>query len=284
MQCSVVKKSECGKYDFGYCLFSPEFFLQDKLACWEILEKKCSNAVNYYFHHSRDIISRIDEKVVCYDLTDGLPKFFDGGVEVIDIGSAKKAAKKGDFVISRLRSYLEEMGIVESRRTKQLFSTEFLVFRSITERLSTYTLFALCMTKVVQTILKRGQYGTEHPRFYDFLLTHLPIPDCLLPLDENIKEVVKRALKIRAYSRKAYTQAQTVLLSELGLADWQPEHCLTFIKNYSDTRRSGRIDAEYFQPKYDEIIKAIKDYSGGWDTLGNLAAMKKWGTIYDVAH
>ena len=45
---------------------------------------------------------------------------------------------------------------------------------------------------------------------------------------------------------------------------------LTFIKNYSDTEQAERIDAEYFQPKYEEIITAIKAYKGGCDVLENL--------------
>lgn len=35
------------------------------------------------------------------------------------------------------------------------------------------------------------------------------------------------------------------------------------------------MDAEYYQPKYDDIVNAIKDYAGGWDTMGNLATMRK---------
>ena len=76
-------------------------------------------------------------------------------------------------------------------------------------------------------------------------------------------------------SEAVYNEAQTLLLAELGLADWQPKQQLTFVKNLSDTESTGRIDAGYFQPKYDEIINAIKNYSGGWGTLGNLATLKK---------
>jgi len=76
-------------------------------------------------------------------------------------------------------------------------------------------------------------------------------------------------------SESTFNEAENILLSELGLTNWQPKHQLTFIKNYSDTQQAGRIDAEYFQPKYDEIIKAIKNYSGGWDTLDNLVRIKK---------
>ncbi|MCY3727921.1 MAG: hypothetical protein OXF97_02840 [Nitrospira sp.] len=74
-------------------------------------------------------------------------------------------------------------------------------------------------------------------------------------------------------SKRVYGNAQNILLSELGLTDWQPKRQLTFVKNYSDTEQAERIDAEYFQPKYEEIANTIKAYKGGWDTLGNLVAL-----------
>ncbi len=76
-------------------------------------------------------------------------------------------------------------------------------------------------------------------------------------------------------SEAKYTQAQTLLISKLGLVDWKPKHQLTFIKNYSDTQQAERVDAEYFQPKYEEIVKVIKSYPGGWDTLENLVSIQK---------
>ena len=274
MQCSILKKSDCAKYDFGHLLFSPEFFLEDKLGNWENLDKRSSKVVDGYFLHVKDTVQTIDQNSICYDLTDGLPKFFDRGIEISAVNSTKKVAKEGDFAISRLRSYLEEMGVVESREKPQIFSTEFLVFREKTNTISAHTLFALCMTKIVQTILKRGQYGTEHPRFYDFLLTRLPVPDCLLSMDAYIKKAIQLALKNRSRSIDIYTGAQTILLSELGLTVWKPKRELSFVKNFSDTKKVNRIDAEYFQPKYEEIIKAIKSYAGGWDTLRHLVTLK----------
>ena len=42
------------------------------------------------------------------------------------------------------------------------------------------------------------------------------------------------------------------------------------MKNFSDTQKAERIDAEYFQPKYEEIIETVKKYKGGFEELGNL--------------
>jgi len=186
MQSSVVSKRECAEYDFGHLLFSPEFFLTDKLDSWRLLQKQAPKSVCDYFHHIDQTVNQISEPSVCYDLTDGLPKFFDGGEVVDKINSAKKIAVEGDFAIARMRSYLEEMGIVESNAKPQVFSSEFLIFRAKTDKISTYTLFALCMSRFAQTILKRGQYGTQHPRFYNFLLLNLPVPNSLLSLNHLV--------------------------------------------------------------------------------------------------
>jgi len=50
---------------------------------------------------------------------------------------------------------------------------------------------------------------------------------------------------------------------------------LAFVENFSEIQRAERFDAEYFQPKYEEIVAAVKKYKGGFDELGNLAKIKK---------
>ena len=70
-------------------------------------------------------------------------------------------------------------------------------------------------------------------------------------------------------------QAQTLLISELGLADWRPTQQLSFVKSFSDLAQAERMDADYFQPKYDDIVNSIKNYPGGWAALGNLVTMHK---------
>ncbi|GAW86475.1 type I restriction enzyme M protein [Bathymodiolus platifrons methanotrophic gill symbiont] len=90
-----------------------------------------------------------------------------------------------------------------------------------------------------------------------------------------IEKTIKKSIAILDESKEKIDFSKNLLLSELGITNWQPKHKLFFIKNYSDTEQSKRIDAEYFQPKYDEIINAIKAYKGGWDALGNLVDVKK---------
>ena len=103
----------------------------------------------------------------------------------------------------------------------------------------------------------------------------IEIPLLCNQLQNGITLSFNKAVDSIQASEAVYNDAQTLLLAELGLADWQPKHRLTFVKSFSDTQRAERIDADYFQPKYDEIVNAIKNYAGGSDILGNLTTLKK---------
>jgi len=54
-------------------------------------------------------------------------------------------------------------------------------------------------------------------------------------------------------------------LEELGLLNFKPKHQLSFETSKKEIEKAERFDAEYFQPKYEEIIKKIENYEDGWD-------------------
>lgn len=95
-------------------------------------------------------------------------------------------------------------------------------------------------------------------------LKRIEIPLLCNKLQERITLCFDKAFHLIQASEVKYRQAQTILLSELGLISWQPKHQLAFVKNHSDAQQSGRIDGEYFQPKYEEIEEAIKNYPNGY--------------------
>jgi len=65
-----------------------------------------------------------------------------------------------------------------------------------------------------------------------------------------------------------YESAQKLLLDELGLSNWQPSTKNTAICNFKDSfGKTGRLDAECYQPRYAEMVNAIQRYPGGFDLL-----------------
>ncbi|MCK5506716.1 MAG: restriction endonuclease subunit S [Thermodesulfovibrionia bacterium] len=89
----------------------------------------------------------------------------------------------------------------------------------------------------------------------------LPVPILDVQFQKYIKHTINVAYNTQTEAKLNYERAQTLILSELGLLDWKPKHSLSFVKNYSDTKRAGRCDAEYFQPKYTEILEIIEKNS-----------------------
>ena len=106
-------------------------------------------------------------------------------------------------------------------------------------------------------------------------LKRIEIPLVSNELQTRITLAFDTAFDLAQASDTKYHEAQAFLLGELGLAHWKPKHQPCFITSFANAWRAGRVDAEYFQPKHDEVIAAIKSYAGGWDTLGSLVMMRK---------
>ena len=105
-------------------------------------------------------------------------------------------------------------------------------------------------------------------------LKRVEIPLVSSELQQKITRSFDSAFSLIQSSEAQYQEAEALLLSELGLADWQPKRQTESVRNFSDVWAAGRMDAEYYQPKYDDIVDAIKGYTGGWDTMGELVSLK----------
>lgn len=162
------------------------------------------------------------------------------------------------------------------------FSDEDIVFASYLVRVNPDPkivtpeyLTAFLNTKYgVIDIKRRARHSVNQSNVNLEEVKRIEIPLLCNQLQGKITLSFDKAFDLLQASESAFHQAQTVLLAELRLSDWQPKHQLTFVKNFSDTKSAERIDADYFQPKYDDIVNAIREYPGGWNTLGNLARLK----------
>jgi len=75
---------------------------------------------------------------------------------------------------------------------------------------------------------------------------------------EKIAELSNKSWQEFQGSKIFYSQAENLLLEELGLKDFKEDNSLFSIVNLSDVKSSHRIDAEYFQEKYGKMIEVVK--------------------------
>ncbi len=96
---------------------------------------------------------------------------------------------------------------------------------------------------------------------------HLNLEDCkrnlLIPLfslkfQKEIKHLFEKSIWVKTQSKDLYAQSETLLLNVLGLADFSPGTEKINIKSFKDSFvATGRLDAEYYQPKYGEMMVHI---------------------------
>lgn len=101
--------------------------------------------------------------------------------------------------------------------------------------------------------------------------------DIFLPnesLKNNCLSLYQEYSDKQVKSKRLYSEAEDILLSELGLKDWQPNNAPINIKQLKESfLANGRLDAEYYQPKYDDLFFRLSQFE--CDTIKDIANIKK---------
>lgn len=186
--------------------------------------------------------------------------------------------RENDLLITVVGT-LGKVAIAQAKDSKSIFSCKSTLIKSI--GIDPFYLLTYLNSKTGQIFALRGVRGAIQQGLN---LSDLKDIKVFIPSKEYqhfIKQIVCESFNLTNKANYCYSQAEQILLSELNLLNWKPEHRLSFVKKYSDTQSASRIDAEYFQPMYEEIVEAVKKYKGGFDELGQVAKTKRGSLIPD---
>jgi restriction endonuclease S subunit len=90
----------------------------------------------------------------------------------------------------------------------------------------------------------------------------LKLPEISKQFQNQCEKLLLSAFEIEIKSQEFYHQAEDLLLSELGLKNWQPTEETVAVKSFSESfLSSDRLDTEYYQPKQQKVM-AIMGQSG----------------------
>jgi restriction endonuclease S subunit len=92
---------------------------------------------------------------------------------------------------------------------------------------------------------------------------------CLIPrnVQEKVCQLANEAWNNVELSKSQYIKAQSTLSDELGLRDYKPKYALSYVGDLSEAFGMQRVDAEYFQPAYDEVTEKVLSYPNGYAKL-----------------
>lgn len=107
------------------------------------------------------------------------------------------------------------------------------------------------------------------------------IPEFSEQLKTIIEILLLSSFQFRESSLSLYAEAEQLLLQELDLVNFEPSTENIAIKKLSESFGvTGRLDAEYYQPKYEEILEKIKQYNRGYSIINNFIKNYSTGHPY----
>jgi restriction endonuclease S subunit len=129
-------------------------------------------------------------------------------------------------------------------------------------------------SKIGQDWIIRNQTGMVQQGIALWRVRQMPIPNFTDIFQAKIDKVIRNSEQKKQQSQSIYRQAEKLLLETIGLSNFKTSTKATNIKSFKESfLRTGRLDAEYYQPKYEEIIAKVKRQS--YSLLGNLVTIKK---------
>jgi restriction endonuclease S subunit len=181
---------------------------------------------------------------------------------------------KEDLLITVVGT-LGKVAIARENDTNAIFSCKSTVIRA--RRIDPYYLLTYLNTNTGQVFAVRGVRGAiqQGLNLSDLQYIKIFIPSDLF--QRRIREVVSASFEMNDKAAILYANAEKILLSELGMSDWNPKHQMCFIRNFSDTQSADRIDAEYFQPMYEEVENILSNKDR--QSLQSLCSIINYGTV-----
>jgi type I restriction enzyme S subunit len=163
-----------------------------------------------------------------------------------------------DIVIAKGGNTIAKVALLTDEHKEYATCRDLIVLRTekLTE-LKKFFLWIFLHSEYGKKSLLRTASQTGQPHLTIEALYELRIPKFSTVFQNRFEELHSMIRRQQAASLNTYRQAEQILLSELGLQDWKPEHQLSFTKNFSVSKNANRIDAEYFQPRYDELKRML---------------------------
>jgi restriction endonuclease S subunit len=277
---SIIRKSQLER---GHRL-DAEYYQPEYL---EVAEK-----VNSLPHETLEGISESIVSFGAYALTnfiewqdDGIPFIVAENIKegFISYEGARYISEKTDEILKKSRVRSEQVllsmsgsvgnAAVAHKIPPKLNSNQDIVKINLKQIFSPYVLTAFLNGKYGRMQVLRLPVGSVQQHIFLWQTKSLLIPIFRGSFVNSIEKIYKEGLDQLENSRILYSEAEDLLLEELGLKDFKPQEELSYIVNLSDIKSAHRADAEYFHPKHKKLLEKIKDKKV--KLLGDLVSMKK---------
>lgn len=188
--------------------------------------------------------------------------------------------RKGDTLITlKGKGAIGKIGFVTSDN-KAIFSRNIGVVRP-SKKINPAYLNAYILSKYGHGLVLRGETGgTGQSTLTCSYLKGLDVPR--LENEDEIGNLVLYSEEVFNQANEIYSSAENYLLECLGMQDFAANPDAYNVKSLKESfLESGRIDAEYYLPKYEDITRFIESYNNGYKSLSEVADFYRGNLISD---
>lgn len=226
-------------------------------------------SITGYYSNNRDIIPflRVNEisngLIVITDNTVFLPH------RVVENNSKTIAlAYPGDIIIAKGGNTLAKVGLVTDEYPMYATCRDVIILRTNELiDLNKYYLWAFLHSKYGQGILWRSASQTGQPHLTLPAIMKIKVPDTKF-LQSIMERLYKESVAFKEKAEICYQNAEKVLLSSLNIQIKDQTTPVIAEKRFTESfLKSGRLDAEYYQPKYDKYLELVSAYKNGCSNI-----------------
>lgn len=189
------------------------------------------------------------------------------------------ALRQGDVLFNRTNSFewVGRTGVYypTSNNEERTFASYLVRFNPTQDTILPEYLCAFLNSRYgVWDIKRRARQSINQTNVNPEEVKEIDIPLLRMDIQLKIQEYFKSANVLRLQSRLAYDEANQHLNQLLGIDNLVLTDDTITEKKYTDFISSTRLDAEYYQPKYDELINLVKSHQSGYGRLETLFLIK----------
>ena len=169
--------------------------------------------------------------------------------------------KSGDVLMSIVGAIVGNSALVSSDNAATC-SCKLSIIRSKNMGMLPEFLFVFIKTKYGQNQIQKFKRGAAQTGFLLEDFDQILLPQLSTEFQQEIRYIVELSHNAVVQANQVYNQAEQLFLSEAKFQEPEKQKVIASAKTLSNSfLLSGRLDAEYYQPKYDALIEGIKKNS-----------------------
>ncbi len=170
----------------------------------------------------------------------------------------KSKVVSGDILFAAVGATIGQLAIVQNHIQEANINQNIAAVKIKDERFNPYFVGLFFASRFGQAQIERLVTGNAQFYLNSDQIKSFVVPILRKDFQNEIAEIFQNVQKELEQSNSFYSQAENLLLEELGLKDFKVDEDLTYSVKLSDIKNAHRADAEYFQPKYKRLIKYLK--------------------------